>query len=107
MRRGEIYWAAVDPDRPTRPVCVVQADSLNGAAPTLVVLPLVPAAPRAVWPLTLEVPAGAAGFETTTWLQITKPLTLARDALRERVGVLPAELVDRLDHGLRVVLSLG
>lgn len=42
-----------------------------------------------------------------TWLQITRPPTIAQDALRERVGVLPAEPVDRSDHGLRVVLSLG
>jgi mRNA interferase MazF len=105
--RGEIYWAAVDPDRPTRPVCVVQADSLNGPAPTVIVVPVVPAAPRAGWPLSLEVPDGAAGFEAPTWLQLTKPLTLARDRLKERVGVLPAELIDRLDRGLRVVLSLG
>lgn len=107
MKRGEIHWAALDPDRPTRPVCVVQADSLNGAAPTLVVLPLVPAAPRAGWPLTLEVPAGTAGFEAATWLQLTKPLTIARGALEERVGVLPGPLLERLDQGLRVVLSLG
>jgi mRNA interferase MazF len=105
--RGEIYWAAVDPDRPTRPVCVVQADSLSSSAPTVIVIPLVPAAPRAGWPLSLEVPKGAAGFEAPTWLQLTKPATLARDRLRERVGVLPAELLDRLDQGLRVVLSLG
>jgi mRNA-degrading endonuclease toxin of MazEF toxin-antitoxin module len=105
--RGEIYWAAIDPHRPTRPVCVVQADSLNSSAPTLIVLPLVPAAPRAGWPLTLEVPAGTAGFEAATWLQLTKPLTIARDGLKERVGVLPAEFLDRLDQGLRVVLSLA
>ncbi len=104
--RGEIYWAAVDPDRPTRPVCVVQADSLNGSAPTVIVLPLVPVAPRAGWPLSLEVPTGAAGFGAPTWLQLTKPVTLGRDNLKERVGVLPADLLDQLDHGLRVVLCL-
>jgi mRNA interferase MazF len=104
--RGEIYWAAVEPDRPTRPVCVVQADSLNGSAPTVIVLPVVPVAPRAGWPLSLEVPTGAAGFEAPTWLQLTKPVTLGRDNLKERVGVLPADLLDQLDHGLRVVLSL-
>ncbi len=104
--RGSLIWAAIDLERPTRPICIVQADSINGTAPTMIGIPVTPTPPRAGWPLTLEIPAGAAGLEATTWLQVTKPLTVSRERLREPIGNLPSGLLDQLDAALKVVLAL-
>lgn len=104
--RGRLYWAAIDLSRPTRPVCIVQAESINRTAPSLIAVPVTPTAPRAGWPLTIEVPAGAAGLTVTSWLQVTKPLTIARDRLREEIGELPTDLLAKLNSALTVVLGL-
>jgi len=43
--RGRLYWAAIDLSRPTRPVCIVQAESINRTAPSLIAVPVTPTAP--------------------------------------------------------------
>ena len=105
--RGTLYWAVIDLSRPTRPVCIVQADSINRTAPSLIAVPVTPTAPRAGWPLTVEIPPGAAGLSATSWLQVTKPLTIARERLREEIGELPTDLLADLSRALTVVLALG
>lgn len=59
MKRGEIYWARLDPVEgsemcKTRPCVIVSRDELNGILPTVVVCPLTSAV-RPKWRTRLQV----------------------------------------------------
>lgn len=51
-------------------------------------------------------PAGATGLPRDSVVNVTALVTLNKSDLAERVGRVPASLVDEVDRGLRRVLAL-
>jgi mRNA interferase MazF len=114
MRRGEIYWANLSPrsgseQRGRRPVLIVSHDAFNqtSAWRSVIVVPLsTSAAQRRRGPTAVLLPAGSGGLKKQSLAICHQITTLDRSKLAERIGLLPALLVRRLEEGLRAALDL-
>ena len=60
----------------------------------------------ATMPGNVFLPAGATGLSRDSVVNVTALVTLNKSDLAERVGRVPASLVDEVDRGLRRVLAL-
>jgi mRNA interferase MazF len=88
MKRGEIYWARLDPVegsemRKTRPCVIVSRDELNGILPTIVVCPLTSAV-RPKWRTRLQVRC----VNRKTDICAEQIRTISKARLGERLGTL-------------------
>ncbi len=112
IRRGEIYWVDLGPgegSRPAkmRPVVVVQDDRYNDSRlATTVVAAMTSNVGLARIPGNVLVPAVFSGLTKDSVVNTTALATVDRAELEARVGAVPTDLMDRVDEGLRLVLSL-
>lgn len=112
IRRGEIYWVdlrASEGSRPAkmRPVVVVQDDRYNDSRlATTVVAAMTSNVDLARMPGNVLVPSVLSGLTKDSVVNTTALATVNRAELEDRVGTVPTDLMDRVDEGLRLVLSL-
>nr|WP_278248945.1 type II toxin-antitoxin system PemK/MazF family toxin [Streptomonospora litoralis] len=113
IRRGGIYW--VDLGGPVgsrpgkeRPVLVVQSEAFNasGLATALVVV-LTSNTRLAAMPGNVFVPSVAGCLPKDSVVNVTAVATVGKDELSGPVGVLPQDIMDDVDRGLRRVLGLA
>jgi mRNA interferase MazF len=112
MKRGEVFWADLNPpfgSEPgkTRPVLVVQSDALTGAGHnSIIVLPITSQLKPQPHPYRVHIPKGAAG--------LTKPADILIDQISARdhrrfhrhAGTLPNAIMAEVDLKLQRVLDL-
>jgi mRNA interferase MazF len=107
MKRGEVWWASLPPPIGRRPVLVIQSNFYNETRIRSIVVSLITSnlvlegAPGNV-----RLPGGEAGLPKPCVLNVAQLYTVERAQLTERLGTLGAELLQRVDHGLRLVLDL-
>ncbi|HYN41830.1 MAG TPA: type II toxin-antitoxin system PemK/MazF family toxin [Thermoanaerobaculia bacterium] len=113
MRRGEVYWAELEPrsgslQRGRRPVVVVAHDGFNSISTwrSVVVVPLSTSTVR-TGPTAIALTAGAGGLGKASVALCHQVTTLDRMKLTKRVGSLSPTDLDRLSEGLRAALELG
>jgi len=112
MRRGEVWWAdlpAPSGSEPgfRRPFVVVSDDGFNRSRIGTVVAVAVTSNLRlGDAPGNVVLPAGRSGLGRDSVANVTQILTLDKSSLTERAGRVPAELLQEIDAGLRVVLAL-
>jgi mRNA interferase MazF len=112
VRRGELWWASLP--EPTgsgpgfrRPVVVVQADSFNASRIRTVLAAVVTSNLRlAEAPGNLLLKARTTRLKRDSVANVSQLVTLDRSLLTSRIGRLPAEQLQQLDEGLRLVLDL-
>ena len=114
MRRGDVYWAAIEPrsgseQRGRRPVVVLSHDGFNQTRGwrSIIVVPLSTSQTqrrRGLTAVPLE-PADCGLAKTSLALchQIT---TLDRAKLRDRVGQLPQAAMQRVEAGLKAAIDI-
>ncbi len=115
MRRGEVIWANLRPrscseQRGTRPVVVVSHDGFNEARGwrSVTVVPLTTSGRQARrGPTAVEVRAGEAGLDRTSFALCHQITTLDRAKLGEALGQLTDGTLARVDEGIRAALDLG
>lgn len=111
--RGALCWADLGEPRGSapgyrRPVLVVSSDRFNRSRIRTVIVAAVTTSERAAAaPGNVPLVAGTAGVDRDCTVNVSQLLTLDRADLGERVGVLDARTIRRVDDGLRLVLSLG
>lgn len=111
MRRGEIFFAALDPVRgsetqKTRPVVVVSNNVANRAAAVVTVVPLTSNVER-VYPFEVFLAASATGLLKDSKAMAQQVRTLDKARLSGRVaGVVQADDMRKLDGALRLHLGL-
>lgn len=104
-RRGEI-WAFERGRGDPVPLLVVQADALNGAAPTLVGLVVTSRAQAAGEPLALALDAQAAGLSAPAWVKVSQVHTVPVTDARERLGGVAPSTLERVGVALAQVLGI-
>lgn len=112
MGRGELWWASLP--APTgsgpgfrRPVVVIQADSFNASRIRTVIAAVVTSNLRlAEAPGNVLLKARATRLKRDSVANVSQLVTLDRSLLTSRIGRLPAEQLQQLDEGLRLVLDL-
>ena len=115
MRRGDIVVVSLDPVRGSeanknRPAVVVSNDAANTAATRLgrgviTVVPVTSNVAR-VYPFQVLLPAVQTGLSRDSKAQAEQVRSVAVERIGERMGRLPAAIMDQLDEALRVHLCL-
>lgn len=106
--RGEIYWADLDPTKGheqsgQRPVLVLSQDVFNERSGTVIAMAITSQAPRAGFPLTLEL-AGAS-LPKRSWVKISQIRTLSTERLRGKLGNVSETDLDQVLEGLKEILG--
>lgn len=112
MKRGEIWWASL-PDAVAsapgyrRPVLIVQSDAFNVSnINTVIVLAITGNQRLANAPGNLLVSSQQSGLPRDSVINVSQILTVDKAFLTERVSSLPTSVMQRVESGMRLVLSL-
>jgi mRNA interferase MazF len=112
VRRGEIWWASLpDPlgSGPgfRRPLIIVQSDAFNRSRISTVIAVVITSNLRlAVAPGNLLLPYKTTGLPKDSVANLSQLVTVDKSFLTEKVGKLTAKQMQRIEEGLRLVLSL-
>ncbi|MHB0978679.1 MAG: type II toxin-antitoxin system PemK/MazF family toxin [Thermoleophilia bacterium] len=106
--RGEIRWADLDPTREReqsgrRPVLILSADVFNERSGTVIAVALTSQAPRAGFPLTLEL--DSAKLPKASWVKISQIRTLSTERIGRKIGAVPPEELAGVIQGLNEILG--
>lgn len=113
MNRGEIWWADLAEPRGSepgkrRPVVIIQDDALNRSKlRTAMVVPLTTNLKRGAAPGNVTLARAHTKLKSESVALVCQVISVDRVFLTERVTALPAPAMQRIDAGLRLVLTLG
>ncbi len=112
MYRGEIWWA----DLPVpvgsepgyrRPILIIQDDTFTRSAlETVVAIVITSNLGLAKAPGNVMLSRRHTGLPKDSVANVSQVLTIDKRFLTERVGLLPIDLQDEVDEGLRLILCL-
>lgn len=91
--------------RGLRPALVVQNDVGNQYAATTIVAAIT--STIRIYPVTVPLKQGEGGLKKPSIVNLTQILKVEKSRLRRRVGVIPPELINRVDGAIRVSLDVG
>ena len=112
MNRGEIWWASFeDPGRSRpgyrRPVVIVQVDSFNRSRiHTVIIVAITSNLRLSRAPGNVLIHPNDSGLSRPSVANVSQVLTVDKSYLTERIAILPARLVRKIDQGLSLVLDL-
>jgi mRNA interferase MazF len=112
IQRGEIWWANLpDPiaSEPgyRRPVLVVQSNDFNRSRiATVMAVVITSNLNLAQAPGNVLLPRKATGLSKDSVANISQVITIDKSFLTEKVGALPAHILEQIGNGLRLVLAL-
>jgi mRNA interferase MazF len=112
MRRGEVWWASLPNPSGSgpgfrRPVVVVQANPFNESRIGTVIVSVVTSnLALAIAPGNLRISKSESGLPQPSVINVSQLLTLDKALLTKRIKALPAPVIQLLNEGLRLVLSL-
>ena len=112
MNRGEIWWADMPGPRASepgfsRPVLIVQSDAFNRSRiQTVLAVVLTSNLLLADAPGNVKLSTRKTGLPKESVANVSQVVTLDKAFLRDRCGKLDGETMERIEEGLRLVLSL-
>lgn len=112
FRRGQIWWADLGTPRGSspgyeRPVIIIQSDPFNKTDIDSVIVAILTTNLRlARMPGNVLIERGIGGLKEDSVINVTQLYTLDRTDLMDLWGTLPREKMEKIDRGLRLVLSL-
>ena len=106
--RGEIYWADLDPTQGReqaghRPVLILSQAVFNERSGTVIAVALTSQAPKAGFPLTLEL--SSARLPKQSWVKISQIRTLSVARLGDRLGQATPEEIELVIQGLNEIIG--
>lgn len=112
VHRGEIWWA--DLPEPTgsepgyrRPVLIVQSDEFNASRIATVIAVVITSNLRlAQAPGNIFLPQPTSGLPKDSVVNVSQVITLDKNLLTEQVGTLNVTLLEQVEDGLRLAMSL-
>ncbi|MBC9783653.1 PemK family transcriptional regulator [Heliobacillus mobilis] len=111
IRRGEVYYAELNPvvgseQGGTRPVLIIQNDIGNQYSPTTIVAAITSQISKAKLPTHVEVPARRSGLDRDSVVLLEQIRTIDKTRLREKIGVLDEEMMNKVAQALEISLGL-
>lgn len=112
MRRGEIWWASLPEPSGSgpgfrRPLLIVSANSFNESRISTVVAAVVTSNLRlADAPGNVRLPVKGTGLSKPSVVNVSQLITVDKLFLTERLGRLNPRLLNDVDEGLRLLLSI-
>lgn len=112
MKRGEVWMASLDPVRGseqagTRPVIVLQADSLNSFLRTAVVIPGTSNLRWAEFPHCVRLASGEGGLTNESTVLTHQLRVMDATRLVRRMGVLSRAALRQIETALLVTLDIS
>ena len=112
VNRGEIWW--VDLPEPLksqpgfrRPVLIIQSDTFNQSKINTVICAVITSNLRlAEAPGNILLPARASGLSKDSVINVSQIITVDKSFLTEKIGELNQKLINKVEDGLKLVLSL-
>jgi mRNA interferase MazF len=106
--RGDIYWAVLDPtvgheQSGLRPVLVVSNNVFNDRSGTVIAMALTSQPQRAGFPLTYQLEDRS--LPKKSWVKISQIRTLSILRLKEKLGEVSPEELDRIIDGLNEIIG--
>ena len=106
--RGEIRWADLAPTRGReqagrRPVSILSQDVFNARSGTVIAVALTSQAPRAGFPLTLELKSK--GLPKQSWAKISQVRTLSVERIGAKLGRAMSEELALAVEGLQEIIG--
>lgn len=111
-RRGEIYWLDWNPARGSeqagrRPGIIVSNDRANQLSSVVIVAAITTKQAHRRYRFHVPVPAGdESGLRENSTILCDHLITISKERLGRRIGMLPSPLFARLNEALRVALGL-
>ena len=111
MRRGDVYYADLRPvvgseQGGIRPVLIVQNDVGNKHSPTIICAAITSKMNKAKLPTHIELAAQNYGLTRDSVVLLEQIRTLDKRRLREKMGRVDKELMDRVDAAIAVSFGL-
>ena len=114
MKRGEVYWADLSPRSGSeqtgrRPVIILSHDAFNQAKGwrSIIVVPVSTSLTQAGrGPTAVLVTAGTAGLAKGSVILCHQITTLDRAKLVEKIGDLPANLLEQVERGVLAAVDI-
>ncbi|MGI8518172.1 MAG: type II toxin-antitoxin system PemK/MazF family toxin [Acidimicrobiia bacterium] len=112
MERGEVWWADLGLPRGSapalrRPVVIVQNDRFSRSRLETVIVAAITSNLRlGRMPGNIVLKRGDSGLPADSVVNVTQVVTLDKQDLIERVGLLPGQVCREIDAGLQLVLDL-
>ena len=112
MKRGEIYFADLDPvigseQGGIRPVLIIQNDLGNRFSPTVIVLPLTSRQGKAHFRTHVPLMPPVGGVKKPSVILCEQVRTLEKSRLRQRLGRLPVEKMALVEQALAAAVGAG
>ena len=110
IKRGELYYADLSPvvgseQGGIRPVLIVQNDVGNRYSPTIIAAAVTSQLSKAKLPTHIEMSADDYGLPKDSVVLLEQIRTLDKKRLKEKIGELPVQLMEKVNNGL--LISLG
>lgn len=111
VKRGDIYYADLSPvvgseQGGVRPVLIIQNDTGNKYSPTVIAAAITSQIGKARLPTHIELEARSYGLSRDSVILLEQIRTLDKSRLRERMGQLDGETMDRVETAMRVSFGL-
>ena len=112
VRRGDIYYADLSPvvgseQGGVRPVLIIQNDTGNRYSPTVIAAAITSQTNKAKLPTHIALFAPDHGLPRDSVVLLEQVRTLDKRRLRERMGRVDGELMERIDAAIAVSFGLG
>ena len=111
VKRGDIYYADLSPvvgseQGGVRPVLIVQNDTGNRYSPTVIAAAITSELNKAKLPTHIAIEARTYGLPRDSVVLLEQIRTLDKRRLRERMGRVDGELMERIDAAIAVSFGL-
>ena len=111
IKRGDIFYADLSPvvgseQGGVRPVLIVQNDVGNKYSPTVIAAAITSQINKAKLPTHIEISAQEYGLLKDSVILLEQIRTIDRKRLREKIGRLDEELMERVNEALSVSFGL-
>ncbi|RCX12376.1 mRNA interferase MazF [Anaerobacterium chartisolvens] len=111
IKRGDIFYADLSPvvgseQGGIRPVLIVQNDTGNKYSPTVIAAAITSQINKAKLPTHIEISAQEYGLMKDSVILLEQIRTIDKQRLRERIGHLDGELMERINEALSVSFGL-
>ena len=111
VKRGEIYYADLSPvvgseQGGVRPVLIVQNEIGNRHSPTVIAAAITSRLDKARLPTHINIRAADTGLAKDSVVLLEQIRTLDKRRLRERMGRVDGELMERIDAAIAVSFGL-
>ena len=111
IKRGDIYYADLSPvvgseQGGTRPVLIIQNNLGNRHSPTVIAAAITSQMNKAKLPTHIELAGPAVGLTKDSIVLLEQIRTIDKRRLREHMGRLDQEMMDKVDNAIAVSFGL-